>query len=218
MDFSYDIEEIRYEYRNKSVVALVTVSGFVRKLEISYNDSLILKMKAFASEVMISPLSMTSFCMHLANELVKLRLAIGGKRILKKIMTKLTFEQIKDQMVTPITKETAEDFLDACTEQVESLTSAVKRLKQKTEDAVAVFTNSVTDFDVIDYTPFDPQSLIDATQLQLMKCIDTACNMVVIQGMEEALGTTVTWESLDIPVYKDTMKVVRKLVQQKKMI
>jgi len=210
MDTAFDVEAFRYEYQGKALVVLITLNSVIRRLDISYNDSLSTKLRTFAMEFHLSNRSFGPLGMHMANELVKLRLAVGGKRLLQKIISKLTYEQIKDQLSSPISRETAEDFLDACTEQVEALAASVRRLKQKAEDSAAVFSSAVTDYDVIDFTPFNPQPLIDATFLQLIKCIDVACNSVVIQGLEEALGTSISWDTLDTPSYKKIMEVVRK--------
>jgi hypothetical protein len=216
MDSAFEVEAFRYEYKGKGLIVHVTLNSVIRRLEITYNDSLSVKLRTFAMESRLSNRSFGPLGMLIANELIKLRLAIGGKRLLGKIMSKLTFEQIKDQLSSPISRETAEDFLDACTEQVEALAASVRRLKQKTEESAATFSNSVTDYDVVDFTPFSPQPLIDATVTQLMKCIDVACNAVVIQGLEEALGTSLSWETLETLPYKEIMKVIRKKLVIKK--
>ena len=216
MDSTFEVETFRYEYKGKGLIVYITINSVVRRMEITYNDSLSIKLRTFAMETHLSNRSFGPLGMLIANELIKLRLAIGGKRLLGKILSKLTFEQIKDQLSSPISSETAEDFFDACTEQVEALAASMRRLKQKTEESAATFSNAVTDYDVVDFTPFSPQPLIDATVRQLMKCIDVACNAVVIQGLEEALGTSLSWETLETPTYKEIMEVIRnKLVIKK---
>lgn len=215
MESSFDIENLRFEYVGKTLVALVTLNSVVRRLEITYNDSLPSKLRIFTTEYHLANRCFMPLGMHISNELIKLRLAIGGKRVMRKIMSQLTFEQIKDQMTSTISRETAEDFLDECTEQVESLSATVKRLRQKAEEHATLLSNAVTDYDVIDYTLFDPQPLIDATMTQLVKCIDVACNAVVMQGIEEALGAAISWDTLDTLPYKEIMKVIRKKIGSK---